>query len=310
MKQEQLKDALLRESPEDIAALAPAIASGAEFHYRNKVCFHVHRVGNLLDVGYVKSDNVSVFDVDKCLLLNEKIQSQYDEIRSNISVMHSLRDGMELTIRYSSGKDEVTFWRNSPDKRASWLKEKLSCGMFSVPLGNFFQVNNEIADKLLETATACVAESKAQQLRDLYCGAGFFSFGCAAKCLNIKQIYGVEIEEASIECAKFNLKSFENIQSSFFAGDSAKKLPDILKKLHSDTCVIIDPPRNGLDAKLPAMLGKTEAVKSIVYISCNLATWARDLHRLKKYGFKLQKVQGFNMFPRTGHFEIFSYWTK
>ena len=67
---------------------------------------------------------------------------------------------------------------------------------------------------------------------------------------------------------------------------------------------------NGLDAKLPAMLGKTEAVKSIVYISCNLATWARDLHRLKKYGFKLQKVQGFNMFPRTGHFEIFSYWTR
>lgn len=309
-KHEQLQDAILRESPEDITALAPEIVSGAEFHYRNKVCFHAHRVGNLLDLGYVKSDNVNVFDVDKCLLLNEKIQSQYDEIRSNISVMHSLRDGMELTIRYASGKDEVTFWRNSPDKRASWLKEKLSCGMFSVPLGNFFQVNNEIADKLLETTASCVSESNAQQLLDLYCGAGFFSFGCAVKCPELKQIYGVEIEEASIECAKFNLKAFENIQSSFFAGDSAKKLPDILKKLNSNTCVIVDPPRNGLDAKLPAMLGKTEAVKSIVYISCNLATWARDLHRLKKYGFKLQKVQGFNMFPRTGHFEIFSYWTR
>ena len=310
MKHEQLKDALLREAPEDISALAPEMVSGAEFHYRNKVGFHAHRVGNLLDVGYVKSDNVSVFDVDKCLLLNEKIQEQYDEIRSNISIMHSLRDGMELTLRYASGKDEVTFWRNSPDKRASWLKEKLSCGMFSVPLGNFFQVNNEIADKLLETAAACAAESKAAELLDLYCGAGFFSFGCAAKCSNLKKIYGVEIEEASVECAKFNLKSFENIESSFFSGDSAKKLPDILKKLTSDTCVIVDPPRNGLDAKLPALLGRTETVRSIIYISCNLATWARDLHRLKKYGFKLQKVQGFNMFPRTGHFEVFSYWTR
>lgn len=310
VKHSQLYDALERESPEDIKALADSVVSGAEFKYRNKVGFHAHRVGNLLDVGYVKSDNVSVFDVDKCLLLNDKIQAEYDRIRENISVMHSLRDGMEITLRYESGKDEVHFWRNSPDKRASWLREKLSCGMFSVPLGNFFQVNNEIADKLLKKTAQCVAESNAQELLDLYCGAGFFSFGCAAECSNIKRIYGVEIEESSIECAKFNLKNFENIQSTFFAGDSAKKLPDILKKLQNNTCVIVDPPRNGLDAKLPALLGKTENVKSVVYISCNLATWARDLHRLKKYGFNLKEVQGFNMFPRTGHFEIFSFWER
>lgn len=310
VKHSQLYDALERESPEDIKALADSVVSGAEFKYRNKVGFHAHRVGNLLDVGYVKSDNVSVFDVDKCLLLNDKIQAEYDRIRENISVMHSLRDGMEITLRYESGKDEVHFWRNSPDKRASWLREKLSCGMFSVPLGNFFQVNNEIADKLLKKTAQCVAESNAQELLDLYCGAGFFSFGCAAECSNIKRIYGVEIEESSIECAKFNLKNFENIQSTFFAGDSAKKLPDILKKLQNNTCVIVDPPRNGLDAKLLALLGKTENVKSVVYISCNLATWARDLHRLKKYGFNLKEVQGFNMFPRTGHFEIFSFWER
>lgn len=310
VKQFQIRDSLLRESPEDIDALADEIVSGAEFKYRNKVCFHAHRVSNQLDLGYIKADNVTAFDVDKCLLLCDEIQTEYDKIRSNISVMHSLRDGMEITLRYESGKNEVHFWRNSPDKRASWLREKLSCGMFSVPLGNFFQVNNEIADKLLETAADCVKSSGAEELLDLYCGAGFFSFGCAAKCPDIKRIYGVEIEPASIECAKFNLKSFENIESTFFAGDSARKLPDILKKLKNNSCVVVDPPRNGLDAKLPALLGKTEAVKSIVYISCNLATWARDLHRLKKYGFNLQKVQGFNMFPRTGHFEIFSYWTR
>ena len=103
---------------------------------------------------------------------------------------------------------------------------------------------------------------------------------------------------------------FKNIESSFFAADSAKKLPSILKNLQCDCCVIVDPPRNGLDAKVPAMLGNAPQVKSLVYISCNLATWTRDLHRLKKYGFNLCSVQGFNMFPRTGHFEIFSYWTK
>ena len=310
IKHGQLKDALLREAPEYTDVLDDELVNDTEFHYRNKVEFHAHRVGNLLDLGYVKSDNVSVFDIDKCLLLNEKIQTKYDEIRSNISIMHSLRDGMELTLRYASGKDEVLFWRNSPDKKASWLKEKLSCGMFSVPLGNFFQVNINIADKLLESTAEYVDKSGAEELLDLYCGAGFFSFGCAARCSSLKRIYGVEIDERSIECAKFNLKGFENIESSFFAADSAKKLPGILKNIKDNCCVIVDPPRNGLDAKLPAMLGNTAQVKSIIYISCNLATWARDLHRLKKYGFSMKKVQGFNMFPRTGHFEIFSYWTR
>ena len=310
LKQSQLRDAILRESPSDIDALDENIVSAGEFKYRNKVEFHAHRVGNQLDVGYIKSDNVTAFDVEKCLLLKDEIQNEYDKIRSNISVMHSLRDNMKITLRYASGKNEVIFYRNSPDKRASWLREKLSCGLFSVPLGNFFQVNNEIADQLLSCAAGYVKSSGAEELLDLYCGAGFFSFGCAANCPDLKRIYGVEIEESSIECAKFNLKDFTNIQSTFFAGDSARKLPDILKKLSSNSCVIVDPPRNGLDAKVPSMLGKTAQIRSLVYVSCNLATWSRDLHRLKKFGFNLKNVRAFNMFPRTGHFEIFSYWCR
>ena len=66
VKHSQLRDAILRESPDDLQALDDKIISGKEFKYRNKVCFHAHRVGNLLDVGYVKADNVSVFDVAKC----------------------------------------------------------------------------------------------------------------------------------------------------------------------------------------------------------------------------------------------------
>ena len=309
VKQSQIRDTLLRESPDDIDALDSIFISDKEFHYRNKVCFHAHRVGKLLDLGYVKSDNVSVFDVDRCLLLNDEIQAEYDRIRSDISIMHSLRDGMELTLRYESGKNEIHFWRNSPDKRASWFREKLDCGLFSVPPGNFFQVNNSIAQKLLNAVAENVNKSGAKELLDLYCGAGFFSFGCSAKCPSLERISGIEIEEASIECAKFNLKDSRAV-CNFKAGDSAKKLPEILKSLKNDCCVIVDPPRNGLDAKLPQLLGKTPQVKNVIYVSCNLATWARDLHRLKKYGFNLNKVQGFNMFPKTGHFELLSCWSR
>ena len=58
-------------------------------------------------------------------------------------------------------------------------------------------------------------------------------------------------------------------------------------------------------AALPAC-----GAKRIVYISCNPATWARDARRLAKGGFTLNKLRLVNMFPRTEHFELFSFWTR
>lgn len=308
LKQQQLIDIVQQAFPDYIDTIQPMISAQNEFYYRNKAVFHAHKVSTLLDVGYIKDDNISVIDIPECLLLKQEIQDEYTNLRNNLSVMHSLRDGMELTLRYESGKNKVMYWRNSPDLRASWLKEELECGSFSVPVGSFFQVNMEVANLLLNKVTQLVNQKKFSSIYDLYCGSGFFAFGCANKCDSVKNIVGIEIDERSIECAKFNLKAFaDKITTKFIAGDAAKKLPECLSNVGQNALVIVDPPRTGLDAKSTSAIAKSPNIKSLVYVSCNPSSWTRDIIRLQKNGFRLKEIQGFNMFSRTGHFELFSY---
>ncbi|MCK9409443.1 MAG: 23S rRNA (uracil(1939)-C(5))-methyltransferase RlmD, partial [Bacteroidetes bacterium] len=65
---------------------------------------------------------------------------------------------------------------------------------------------------------------------------------------------------------------------------------------------IVDPPRSGMHPKAVEELGKMK-VPSIVYVSCNPATLARDLQLLSKDGYAVEKVQPVDMFPHTYHIE-------
>ncbi len=307
LKEKQLRDIVMQAFPEYESCIKPIAYGKNELHYRNKAVFHAHRVSKFLDLGYVKADNVSVVDIPECLLLAPEIQQQYSKIRENLSIMHSLRDGMEFTLRYESGKNRVHYWRNAPDLKASWLREKLDCGTLSVPLGSFFQVNTEVANMLLGRVAEVINNQKFTTCYDLYCGSGFFAFGVANMCPDVKNIVGTEIDERAIECAKFNLKDFTNINSKFIAGDAAKKLPEILGNVPENSIVIVDPPRTGLDAKAVQAINRSLNIKNLIYISCNPSSWVRDVLRLQKHGFKLKEVQAFNIFNRTGHFEVFSY---
>ncbi|MBQ9788411.1 MAG: hypothetical protein IJW31_02265 [Lentisphaeria bacterium] len=103
------------------------------------------------------------------------------------------------------------------------------------------------------------------------------------------------------------MKDFTNVNSKFIAGDAAKKLPEILGNVPENSIVIVDPPRTGLDAKAVQAINRSLNIKNLIYISCNPSSWVRDVLRLQKHGFKLKEVQAFNMFNRTGHFEVFSY---
>ena len=68
-----------------------------------------------------------------------------------------------------------------------------------------------------------------------------------------------------------------------------------------DQTVILDPPRAGLDEKLVARLAKVKP-KTIIYLSCNPITQARDIKQLLG-AYKIQKIKTFNFFPRTPHIE-------
>ena len=109
------------------------------------------------------------------------------------------------------------------------------------------------------------------------------------------------VEEANkdaIENAELN-----NLQTaSFFSGDVIEICNGDFFMSHGEpNVVIVDPPRAGLHQKLINKLLQIGAPK-IIYVSCNAATQARDLHLLSEK-YLIQKIQPVDMFPHTHHIE-------
>lgn len=275
-------------------------------HYRNKVVFHVHVVGNEKFFGYVNSDNVTVVDIDYCHLAHPAINKAIEKMRNDRSFMASLREGMDVTFRHTES-DGVKVWRNNPEKNASWLKETVSFGQLSVPCGSFFQVNRDGCEQLLGQLIVAIAEFKIDTMIDLYAGSGLFAAWGAH--LGIKNILAVESDEAAAAAAKYNLKQYGIAEPQVIAGDAAEAFGHPIFAAGANTLLVVDPPRCGLSQKAGAEIIKSP-LRHLAYISCNPASWLRDAAKLQKSGFRLHRLMLINMFPRTEHFELFSLWIR
>ena len=108
--------------------------------------------------------------------------------------------------------------------------------------------------------------------------------------------------EDAIEDAKLNAKNNGLENTSFYAGDVIKICNDSFFAKHGKPdVVVIDPPRAGCHEKLIEKLLEIKA-PTIVYVSCNPATQARDLQLLSKE-YMITKSQAVDMFPHTHHVE-------
>ena len=128
-----------------------------------------------------------------------------------------------------------------------------------------------------------------------------FTIGiCALK--HAKYLYGIETVPQAIEDAKENAKINDIENAEFIVGNVEEELPKLIKEndIKPDV-VFIDPPRKGCDNIAIETLLKIKA-KKIVYISCNPATLARDLVKLKEL-YDIKEVQPVDMFPFTSHVE-------
>lgn len=183
---------------------------------------------------------------------------------------------------------------------------------------SFFQTNTHVAVGLYNQVTEWVDSVGAKSLWDLYCGVGGFALWCASPT---RRVFGVEVSEQAIESAKISAAEL-GIDAQFFAGDATEFAESNLTTSSgssnlADTtgpadatdpagverpdCVIVNPPRRGIGARLSAAL-ENSGVDHIVYSSCNPVTLAKDLARMPSY--QVARARIFDMFPHTKHLEV------
>lgn len=175
----------------------------------------------------------------------------------------------------------------------SYFFERKNGVLYQVSMNSFFQVNPFISDKLF----LYVQESlkNACNVLDLYCGVGTLGLQLDKSRVNL---IGIEVVKSAILNAISNARLNHFTNSSFHLG----KVEKIIEKIDvSYDAIIVDPPRAGLDKVTKETILKTNT-KQLIYISCNPFTLVRDLKDLQQK-YRLESVQGFDMFPYTKHME-------
>jgi 23S rRNA (uracil1939-C5)-methyltransferase len=168
---------------------------------------------------------------------------------------------------------------------------------FQVRPDTFFQVYTETAEALLQVIQSQLNLQGHELLVDAYCGIGTLTLPLAKQ---VRQAIGLEVQAAAVEQAIFNAQRNEIDNVTFQVGAVEKLLP---KMGTIPEVVILDPPRKGCDGAVIETLRQLKP-SQIVYVSCKVATLARDLKLLCEDGqYKITRVQPADFFPQTAHVE-------
>ena len=178
--------------------------------------------------------------------------------------------------------------------------EDVLCGCrFRISPKAFYQVNPVQTEVLYRKALDFAGLNGTQTVIDAYCGTGTIGIIAAGKA---KKVIGVEVNPDAVADAKVNagLNGVDNIE--FREDDAGKFMTKLAEGGKSADVVIMDPPRAGASLDFLRAL-VTLAPQSIVYISCNPETLARDLSFLTRKGYTVRRIQPVDMFPWTEHVE-------
>ena len=168
---------------------------------------------------------------------------------------------------------------------------------FELGPDTFFQIHTEAAESLLEAIIEQLPLTGDEHLVDAYCGIGTFTLPLAQK---VKSAIALEINAASVHQARRNAEINQITNVEFQQGKVETLLPQLSQ---IPDIVLLDPPRKGCDRQVLETL-VAHAPRTIIYISCQPATLARDLKVLcQAVDYQLSWIQGADFFPQTAHVE-------
>ena len=301
------------------------VASPRTERYRNRVSFTLRRLGGERVIAgfHALGEPGRIVDVDGgCLLPEQSVADAWDSLRAGWGVGAARLprgDELRLTLR-GAASGEVSLLIEGGDGpgrpqeildsipaiRAIWhapgnAEPRLIAGAAivtehwgeeEIPLAAraFLQVNREAAALLEAHLVQIAGDVRGQRVVDAYCGVGLHARRLARAGATV---VGLELDSSAVAAAR----GAEVAGTEFREGSVEALLPGALPA----DLVILNPPRNGLGGEVvDALLAMPPA--RLIYISCDPATLARDLHRLTER-YELAGIRSFDLFPQSAHVE-------
>lgn len=287
--------------------LLSAVPCDIPWHYRNHMRFSVNRSGQ---PGLTARGTHRVLPLAECPIAHEQINHALSILNQHINAQP------QVLIRCGAASEQMLIQPHPTpeiaqrlanvglDLHTDTMDEVLAGETFRIRPSSFFQTNTAQAEKMVQMVLHGLFSANSPQdttarkmtIVDAYCGVGTFALLLAR---HVDKVIAIEESASAIKDAQWNLRDVDNVD--ILKGKVEAVLPDIASKIDG---LVIDPPRAGCQqVVLDALI--QHPVSSIVYVSCDPLTLARDLNALCHLSsiYHLHSVQPLDMFPQTAHIE-------
>ncbi len=318
----------------------------ANLNYRQKIGLKIHNK----NIGFYKKYSHDVVNIEQCRLAKDGLnkllkkavdilfsEKYYMTVTKNISMLTISEAGFEnIILRVknnfrlpeqfvkdiftdtkcdnifleSANKKIIKYTTGDADKNNNKKFLTIKDKKFLYDLPSFIQINKEQNENIINAISdyiEAVTErgvKKFSNALDLYCGFGNISLFLTSYA---DRITGVESGDFAIELGKKNAV-LNNISNIKFVKSDVSKFFDKIEKDKKFDLIILDPPRSGIKG----LTGKITDLNPlyIIYVSCDTMTFLRDLKQFDEKGYEIEKIDLFDMFPRTYHLEQVAFLRK
>lgn len=319
IKEDILKDTLRRLAGMETELEKP-IFRNIPWHYRLRAQFSVYQGA----VGFHKRGSNEVIEIDKCLIMNESINEflklSREVLRNHKKIREFHITGDEKLIAKIITRKKSFTLKEAESFAFSLIEKGLSgVAMFlgddnPVNFGNpsltldlldikytilppgFVQCNWNVNKDVAKFLKDSLQPLKGKRILDLFAGSGNFSLPLAGDA----EVTAVEGNANAVKSGERNAEINEIRNFSMVTSPAEKYDPD-----KQFDILILDPPRPGLRKKLLKKV-LNMMPETIVYISCNPATFARDLKSLSEK-YELESIRMVDFFPQTFHIESMAF---
>jgi 23S rRNA (uracil1939-C5)-methyltransferase len=294
-----------------------------EWRYRAKITLAVRRTGGRAVGGFVAGFHPHdrpnfVFPLADCHITDFRLMALWRELRARLELLppgltrltlRLDRDGRRHVIAEATGEgggepwldaarlraalpggDDIVCWWHPADGAARVVAGPAT----GFPATAFEQLNSEMGALARRWAVDQLGEVRGRRIWDLYGGIGDTAVLLAERGA---EVVCVDADEKAIGWARERGAAAAAAPVRFIAG----RAEDVLPSLPAPHGVVVNPPRAGLHWDVTLRL-TAEPVPRVVYLSCDPATLARDLHRLS-VNYDVAAVRAFDLFPQTAHVE-------
>ena len=291
-KETVVREQLRRIGKLDDSVVRPIAGAADPWGYRNHLRFSTGKKYG--DVGYITRKGYGLLKVESCPIADPWVNTLLPKLQGHGAGLH------QIQVRHSP---ETQTYLLNPEVPGLGVEtgqkayiEELAGRRFDVSASAFFQVNHAQAEQMVRLVGEALP-AKGKLLIDGFAGVGTFAVIFADR---FERVLAIEESNSAAKDSERNLAQAPNVE--MLVGKVENILPELDEQ---PDAIVLDPPRPGC---APPVMSAILALQpaTVVYVSCNPATLARDLRILVNGGYGLDWVTPLDMFPQTGHIECVS----